>query len=172
VQDDWKASNKFTANIGLRWTLDFPSTEKNNQGAVFNLKTQQLQYLGRDGYSTSARDLHFTNFAPRVGFTYLLAPKTVWCAVALALSFSTNPALATPFTTPQFPFIQNVAQKTQDSLNAAFALPPGQRFHHFSHSRCRIGPERLLGPIAQARFRLRAAVEPCRAARDYQQYLG
>jgi hypothetical protein len=40
AQDDWKLSNRLTANIGARWTLHFPSTEKNNQGAVFNLGTQ------------------------------------------------------------------------------------------------------------------------------------
>ena len=39
-----------TLNIGARWTLHHPSTEKNNQGAVFNLATQQLDYLGRNGY--------------------------------------------------------------------------------------------------------------------------
>jgi len=133
VQDDWKASNKFTANIGLRWTLDFPSTEKNNQGAIFNLKTQQLQYLGRDGYSTSARDLHFTNFAPRVGFTYLLAPKTV-VRSGFGIVFFDQSGITTPFTTPQFPFIQNVAQKTQDSLNAAFALSSGPTVSTISHT--------------------------------------
>ena len=50
VQDDWKAMPELTLNIGARWTLHHPSTEKNNQGAVFNLATQQLDYLGRNGY--------------------------------------------------------------------------------------------------------------------------
>jgi len=133
VQDDWKTSNRFTANIGLRWTLDFPSTEKDNQGAIFNLKTQELQYLGRDGYSTSARNLHFTNYAPRVGFTYLLTPKTV-VRSGFGIVFFDQSGITTPFTTPQFPFIQNVAQKTQDSLNAAFTLSSGPTVSTISHT--------------------------------------
>jgi len=124
AQDDWKVSNRFTANVGARWTLAFPSTEKNNQGAIFNLQTQQLQYLGQDGFSKSARTLHFANVAPRVGFTYMVTPKTV-VRSGFGIVFFDQSGITTPFTTPQFPFIQNVAQKTQDSLTAAFALAGG-----------------------------------------------
>ena len=123
-QDDWKASNRLTLNLGARWTLHFPSTEKNNQGAVFNLATQQLDYLGVDGNSRSARELHYTNLAPRVGFTYLLAPQTV-VRSGFGIVFIDQSGITTPFTTPQFPFIQNVQQKTGDSVNSAFALSSG-----------------------------------------------
>lgn len=123
-QDDWKASNRLTLNLGARWTLHFPSTEKNNQGAVFNLATQQLDYLGVDGNSRSARELHYTNVAPRVGFTYLLAPQTV-VRSGFGIVFIDQSGITTPFTTPQFPFIQNVQQKTGDSVNPAFALSHG-----------------------------------------------
>ena len=123
-QDDWKASNRLTLNLGARWTLHFPSTEKNNQGAVFNLATQQLDYLGVDGNSRSARELHYTNVAPRVGFTYLLAPQTV-VRSGFGIVFIDQSGITTPFTTPQFPFIQNVQQKTGDSVNSAFALSNG-----------------------------------------------
>jgi Carboxypeptidase regulatory-like domain len=123
-QDDWKATNRLTLNLGARWTLHFPSTEKNNQGAVFNLATQQLDYLGVDGNSRSARELHYTNVAPRVGFTYLLAPQTV-VRSGFGIVFIDQSGITTPFTTPQFPFIQNVQQRTGDSVNAAFALSHG-----------------------------------------------
>ena len=39
--------------------------------------------------------------------------------------FIDQSGITTPFTTPQFPFIQNVQQKTQDSINAAFKLSNG-----------------------------------------------
>jgi hypothetical protein len=39
--------------------------------------------------------------------------------------FIDQSGITTPFTTPQFPFIQSVTQKTQDSVNAAFALSSG-----------------------------------------------
>jgi hypothetical protein len=124
VQDDWKATDRLTANIGARWTLHFPSTEKSNQGAVFNLTTQRLDYLGVNGFSRSARELHADNIAPRIGFNYLPTPKTV-VRSGFGIVFIDQSGITTPFTTPQFPFIQNVQQKTQDSVNAAFTLSSG-----------------------------------------------
>jgi hypothetical protein len=124
LQDDWKASNRLTLNIGARWTLHHPSTEKTNQGAVFNLATQQLDYLGVGGNPRSARELHYDNVAPRVGFTYLLTPRTV-VRSGFGIVFIDQSGITTPFTTPQFPFIQNVQQATQDSVNAAFILSKG-----------------------------------------------
>jgi Carboxypeptidase regulatory-like domain/TonB dependent receptor len=124
VQDDWKASQRLTLNIGARWALHFPSVEKNNQGAVFNLATQQLDHLGQNGNSRSARELHYDNVAPRVGFSFLATPQTVVRA-GYGIVFIDQSGITTPFTTPQFPFIQNVQQKTQDSVNAAFALSNG-----------------------------------------------
>jgi hypothetical protein len=124
LQDDWKASNRLTLNIGARWTLHHPSTEKNNQGAVFNLGTQLLDYVGVDGNPRSARELHYDNVAPRVGFTYMLNEKTV-VRSGFGIVFIDQSGITTPFTVPQFPFIQSVTQKTQDSVNAAFALSHG-----------------------------------------------
>ncbi len=124
LQDDWRATDRLTLNIGARWTLHSPSTEKNNQGAIFNLATQQLDYAGVNGNPTSARTLHYGNVAPRLGFTYLLTPKTV-VRSGFGIVFIDQSGITTPFTLPQFPFIQNVQQRTQDSVNAAFALAGG-----------------------------------------------
>ncbi|MEO8735600.1 MAG: carboxypeptidase regulatory-like domain-containing protein, partial [Edaphobacter sp.] len=124
VQDDWHVLPQLTLNIGARWTLHLPSTELNNQGAVFNLQTQQLDYLGQDGYSRSARQLHWGNVAPRIGFAYLLTPKTV-IRSGFGIVFIDQSGITTPFTTPQFPFIQNVQQKTQDGVYEAFPLSSG-----------------------------------------------
>ena len=124
LQDDWRASNRLTLNLGARWTLHFPSTEKSNQGAVFNLQTQQLDYLGQNGFPASARELHYANVAPRIGLAYKLTPKTV-IRSGFGIVFIDQSGITTPFTTPQFPFIQNVQQKTQDNVNAAFRLSDG-----------------------------------------------
>jgi len=124
VQDDWRVSDRLTLNLGARWTLHFPSTEKNDQGAVFNLATQQLDYLGKNGYSHSARELHYSNVAPRIGLTYMVAPKTV-VRSGFGIVFIDQSGITTPFTTPQYPFIQNVQQKTGDNLTAAFKLSNG-----------------------------------------------
>ena len=124
VQDDWKVSPRLTLNLGARWTLAFPSVEKTNQAAVFNLGTQQLDYLGQNGNSRSARELHYGNVAPRIGFSFMATPKTV-VRSGFGIVFIDQSGITTPFTTPQFPFIQNVVQKTQDGINAAFGLSGG-----------------------------------------------
>ena len=61
VGDDWKVSQRLTLNIGTRYTLNFPSTEKHDQGAVFNLNTQVLDF------PHTARELDWGDFGPRVG---------------------------------------------------------------------------------------------------------
>jgi len=123
-QDDWRVTNRLTLNLGARWTLHYPSTEKNDQGAVFNLQTQQLDYLGQNGFSESARELHYGNVAPRVGLAYLFTSKTV-VRSGYGIVFIDQSGITTPFTTPQFPFIQNVQQRTLDNVNGAFSLSQG-----------------------------------------------
>lgn len=49
---------RLTVNAGVRYTLNFPSTEVNDQSAVFNLDTRRLEYLGRDGQPRAARQVH------------------------------------------------------------------------------------------------------------------
>ena len=124
AQDDWKLTPRLTLNIGARYTLHFPSTENNDQGAVFNLATQQLNYLGLNGFPHSARELHYDNLAPRVGFAWKLAPTSVLRS-GFGIVFIDQSGITTPFTVPQFPFIQNVQQRTQDSLRPAFVLSSG-----------------------------------------------
>jgi len=124
VQDDWKASDWLTINLGLRYTLNFPSTEVDDQGAVFNLQSQRLDYLGRDGFPDSARELHKLGFGPRLGVAYRINDKTV-VRSGYALIWIEMAGITTPFINPQFPFIQTVSQRTLDNIKPAFALSSG-----------------------------------------------
>lgn len=124
AQDDVKITSRLTVNAGLRYTLNFPSTEAENQGAVFNLQTQQLEYLGQNSFPESARELHKLNFGPRLGLAYRFTDKTVVRA-GYGLIWQEQAGITTPFTIPQFPFIQTVTQRSLDGMTPAFVLSAG-----------------------------------------------
>ena len=124
IQDDWRLNDRVTVNAGLRYTLNFPSTEENNQVAVFNLQTQQLEYAGRDGQPRAARRLHKTDFAPRLGVVARATERTVVRA-GYAKVMIEMAGITTPFTTPVFPFLQTVSRRTLDNITPAFLLAGG-----------------------------------------------
>jgi hypothetical protein len=124
IQDDWRLSGRITVNAGVRYTLNFPSTEQNDQVAIFNLDTEQLEYAGRDGQPRAARELHKLNFGPRVGIVARVTDKTV-VRTGYGLVWIEMAGITTPFTTPVFPFLQTVSQRTLDNLTPAFALAAG-----------------------------------------------
>ncbi|MCC6539035.1 MAG: carboxypeptidase regulatory-like domain-containing protein, partial [Bryobacterales bacterium] len=124
IQDDWRLSRQVSMNLGLRYTLNFPSTVVENRGAVFNLATQQLERLGTNGTPRGARNLEKHNAAPRVGIAFQAAPSFVLRA-GYGLTWIEQAGITTPFTTPLFPYIQTLGQQTLDNLNPAFVLSQG-----------------------------------------------
>lgn len=116
--DDWKVTSRLTLNLGVRYTLNFPSTEKRGQGAIFNLKTQLLDF------PHTARELECCDFGPRAGAAYKIGDGTVVRA-GYGIVYFEQSGITTPFTMPQFPFVQTVGQQSQDNLNAAFTLSNG-----------------------------------------------
>jgi hypothetical protein len=118
IGDDWKVSPRLTLNLGTRYTLNFPSTERHDQGAVFNLNTQVLEF------PHTARALECCDFGPRVGLAYRMGDGWV-VRSGYGMVFFEQSGITTPFTIPQFPFVQTVGQQSQDNVNAAFALSNG-----------------------------------------------
>lgn len=118
VGDDWKVSDRLTLNIGTRYTLNFPSTEVNNQTAVFNLKTQVLDF------PHTARALECCDFGPRGGLAYRVGDSLV-IRSGYGMIWFEQTGITTPFTLPQFPFVQTVGQQSQDNINPAFQLSSG-----------------------------------------------
>ena len=91
VQDDWKVSRKLSVNIGLRWDVDVPRTERYNRLNHFdlsaasplagkvagfpNLKGAWVFQSPNDRRQT-ATDMN--NWGPRIGFAYQINQKTVF----------------------------------------------------------------------------------------------
>jgi len=120
IQDDWKVSDRLTINPGLRYTLNFPSTEINGQTAIFNLQTRQLDYPGAE----PVRPLEKNNFGPRFGAVYRMTDKTILSS-GYGLVWIEMAGITTPFTTPNFPFLQDVSLRTLDNIAPAFVLANG-----------------------------------------------
>ena len=71
VQDDWKVTQRLSLNLGLRWDLFTPYTEKTNRLSNFDLTSLTLTYAGVNGVSRAVGlQTRYRNFGPRVGFAY------------------------------------------------------------------------------------------------------
>ncbi|HEX4951026.1 MAG TPA: TonB-dependent receptor [Blastocatellia bacterium] len=92
AQDDWRLTSKLTLNLGVRYDLDTPRTERYNRMNYFdpdavsplaarvpafpNLKGGVV-FVGVDGNSRHQYFMDRNNLAPRLGLAYQLTPKTV-----------------------------------------------------------------------------------------------
>ncbi len=118
IGDDWQVTPRLTLNLGTRYTLNFPSTEAHNQGAVFNLVTQVLDF------PHTARELECCDFGPRLGLAYRVGDTWVVRSGYGLIVFEQS-GITTPFTLPQFPFVRTLGQQSPDNVTAAFGLADG-----------------------------------------------
>lgn len=78
VQDDWRATDRLTLNLGLRYDFMAPSYEDDNQMANFDAVSGLLVYATDGSLEDRAlirRDRN--NFGPRLGVVYQLNDRTV-----------------------------------------------------------------------------------------------
>ncbi|MBM3819322.1 MAG: TonB-dependent receptor [Acidimicrobiia bacterium] len=86
AQDTWRATNRLTVNLGLRWEPYFGLAAENNAISIFNLENFRrgiksnvfvnapagLLYPGDEGFPPGQTGLNkqWTNFSPRVGVAW------------------------------------------------------------------------------------------------------
>ena len=96
----------------------------NNDGiGDFRGLTERLDYLGRDGNPRTARRLHALNLGPRLGVVARVTDRTA-VRSGYALVWIEQAGITTPFTQPQFPFLQNVGQRSLDAIRPAEERDP------------------------------------------------
>lgn len=83
LQDDWKIGNRLTINLGARYEISPPWTEKYNKMGNFDIDTipgqPALVYASSSGsrYDRATVATNTLNLMPRAGFAFKLNDKTV-----------------------------------------------------------------------------------------------
>jgi hypothetical protein len=88
LQDDWKVTRKLTLNLGLRWEVQRPVTDRYNRLTRFDYNAVNpistavgSTYNGELVFATPGNrgqyDTDYKHFAPRFGFAYQVMPKLV-----------------------------------------------------------------------------------------------
>ncbi len=91
AQDDWRISKKLTLNLGVRYDLDTPRTDRYNRMNYFNPTIASplagpaqlpgldggLVFVGANGANRYQYNWELGKVAPRFGFAYQLDDKTV-----------------------------------------------------------------------------------------------
>ncbi len=88
-QDDWQFRKNLTFNLGLRYDVNTPYTERHNRMTDLTLTAQSplqvpgldlkggFEYPGTDGLSRYVSNVDFHDVQPRLGFAYSANPKLV-----------------------------------------------------------------------------------------------
>jgi hypothetical protein len=151
VQDDWRVNSRLTLNLGLRWDMETPPTERYNRinvGFDPNAPVTNFPVTGLKGgvlFASSSNRAPFPkdykDWQPRIGIAYKLNDKTVLRG-GFAIFFlpslgdqafnngfsTTNPfdqsdnGNITPANTLSNPYPQGLVQPTGSSLGTGTAL--------------------------------------------------
>jgi Carboxypeptidase regulatory-like domain/TonB dependent receptor-like, beta-barrel len=92
LQDNWRVTDKLTLNLGVRYDLDLPRTERHDRQEWFNPSaplpfsvpgmnvTGTEQFAGVNGNPRTLVDSYYKEFAPRIGLAYRFWKNTVFRA--------------------------------------------------------------------------------------------
>ncbi len=88
VQDNWRVTPKLTFNLGFRYDVDTPRTERYNQMSYFNPSAPSpisvpglnlrgaIEYVGIGGNPRTEFNTYWGELGPRFGFAWQVTPRT------------------------------------------------------------------------------------------------
>lgn len=128
IQDTWRLTPKLQLNYGMRWEMVFP--EKVNapgNGGQLDLRTGLINVFGVGNVSDHGiQEMNYKNFAPRVGITYQLTPKTVIRAgYGWAYSVGVFGTLFGHNVTQNLPVLANQSLNAPNGFSNVFTLAQG-----------------------------------------------
>jgi hypothetical protein len=89
IQDNWRVTQRLTLNLGLRYDVDTPRTERFNQMSYFDPSAPApisvpglnlhgaVEYVGVDGNPRTEFKTYWGEIGPRFGFAYQILDHTV-----------------------------------------------------------------------------------------------
>ena len=128
AQDQWRITPKLQINYGIRWELLFPETvNKPGNGAQLDLSTGQIAVFGIGKTSIHGiQNTSYGNWAPRLGVTYQLTPKTVIRAgYGWAYELGTFGSTFGHNVTQNIPVLANQTVNRPNNFSGVFTLAQG-----------------------------------------------
>lgn len=135
VQDDWKVRRNLTLNLGLRYDLFLPPTDKFANWSNFVPGEGRIVLSGEEGFPTALVHADRNNFAPRIGFAWRpFGRNTTVLRAGYGIFFGTsllNPLRLQLGANPPFTIRENFSRNSKKPLLLTWDSP-------FPSSRARI----------------------------------
>lgn len=116
-QDDWKVNRRLTLNLGVRYEIYSPETEKYDRMTSFDLTKLNFAYANEGGYSRTLRNTDRNNFGPRFGFAYdMFGDQKTVLRGGFGISFFPEPVSASSMLTQGPPHLFSESYSYGDFL--------------------------------------------------------
>ncbi|NWF82426.1 MAG: TonB-dependent receptor [Bryobacteraceae bacterium] len=123
-QDDWKVSSRLTLNLGVRYEIYSPETEKYDRMTSFDFPKLMFAYANEGGYSRTLRNTDLNNFGPRFGFAYdVLGDQKAIVRGGYSLSYFPEPVSASSMLTQGPPHLFSESYSFGDFLTDYSNVP-------------------------------------------------
>ena len=127
-QDKWRVGKKLTVDYGVRWEMIFPETvNASGNGGQLDLRTGLINVFGLGNVSDHGiQGMNWANWAPRIGLSYQITPKTVLrAAYGWSYSLGTFGSIFGHNVTQNLPVLAIQQDNPANAFSGVFSLDQG-----------------------------------------------